>query len=169
MTPSPGHHKCRDPYFPVSVPLLPWTSGLDPCSTGANSQKVVCRLCYVLGVLRRRHGPDELHQASLLWTQDPLHCGLFWVYLAHPGLCYQGKSSYLRGLPSSINARKAPEHDTHVAGRAGPAGLLDLVPRQLLPHGLYWPPSCHFLWRTPSCLVDERLSRRTKILLSTSS
>lgn len=121
---------------------------------------MVCRFCYVLGVLCGRHGPYELRQASLLTTQNPLHCGLFRVHLAHPRLRYQGKHLFISITCDDLaNARKAPEHDPDPTGRFGSACMLDLVPCQLLPYGIKRSPSRYDLWRETSRVMDEWLIR----------
>lgn len=80
---------------------------------------VVCRLDTLLGVLCRCHGPGQLLAPSLLYAQTAIYCGVLWFHIVDPSICPQASQHH----PDSSLCR-------------GPARVPNLVPRQLLSHGL---------------------------------
>ncbi|KAF4338871.1 transport SFT2 [Fusarium beomiforme] len=60
---------------------------------------MVGRITNVPGLLRCRHGPDELRLSSSFYASTAIHYGILWLYCLDAGICLEAQFS-LCSLPS---------------------------------------------------------------------
>lgn len=150
--------KCRDPYFPVSLPYPSQLQGLTLVRPELTLRRWSVGSAMFLASFAAVMGPMNYIKHLFSGPRIPFTAGYFGSILLT--LVFAIKvTSYLCICQVLTDARKAPEHDPHAAGCLGPNRLFDLVSCQLLSHGLSRSPSRHFLWRKTSRFMDECLIR----------